>query len=64
MLIDCLLLKQQILMFESSMMILINRLQNLPKFDFFSIKDFQRLSCADLDELSIKTSFHSCVLVS
>jgi len=41
MLIDCLLLKQQISMFESSMMILIDRLQNLSKFDFFSIKDFQ-----------------------
>jgi len=41
MLIDCLLSKQQILMFESSMMILINRLQNLLTFDFFSIKDFQ-----------------------
>jgi len=41
MLIDCLFLKQQISMFESSMMILINRLQNLSKFDFFSIKDFQ-----------------------
>jgi len=41
MLIDCLLLKQQISMFESSMMILINRLQNLSTFDFFSIKDFQ-----------------------
>jgi len=41
MLIDCLLLKQQISMFESSMMILIDHLQNLPKFDFFSIKDFQ-----------------------
>ncbi len=37
MLIDCLLLKQQISMFESSMMILINCLQNLLKFDFFSM---------------------------
>ncbi len=41
MLIDYLLLKQQILMFKSSMMILIDYLQNLSKFDFFSIKDFQ-----------------------
>jgi len=41
MLIDYSFLKQQILMFESSTMILINRLQNLSKFDFFSIKDFQ-----------------------
>jgi len=41
MLIDCSLLKQQILMFESSMMIFINHLQNLSKFDFFLIKDFQ-----------------------
>jgi len=41
MLIDCLLSKQQISMFESSTMILIDRLQNLSKFDFFSIKDFQ-----------------------
>jgi len=64
MLIDCLLLKQQISMFESSTMILIDHLQNLSTFDFFSIKDFQRLSCADLDELSIEASFHSCILVS
>jgi len=41
MLIDCLLSKQQISMFKSSMMILINHLQNLLKFDFFSINDFQ-----------------------
>jgi len=41
MLIDCLLLKQQISMFESSTMMLINHLQNLSKFDFFSIKNFQ-----------------------
>jgi len=40
MLIDCSLLKQQILMFESSTMIFINHLQNLSKFDFFLIKDF------------------------
>jgi len=51
-------------MFKSSIMILIDRLQNLSKFDFFSIKDFQRLSYADLDELLIERSFHSCVLVS
>jgi len=41
MLIDCLLSKQQILMFKSSTMILIDHLQNLSTFDFFSIKDFQ-----------------------
>jgi len=64
MLINCLLLKQQISMFESSMMILIDHLQNLSTFDFFSVKDFQRLSCADLDELLIETLFHSCVFVS
>jgi len=64
MLIDCLSLKQQILMFKYLMKILIDHLQSLSKFDFFLIKDFQRLSCADLNELLIKTSFHSCVLES
>jgi hypothetical protein len=62
--VDCLSLKQQISMFEYSMRILINRLQSLSKSDFFSIKDFQWLFCAVLDELSIKTSFHSYVFVS
>jgi len=41
MLIDCLLSKQQILMFEYLMRILFDHLQSLSKFDFFSIKDFQ-----------------------
>ncbi len=64
MLIDCLLLKQQISMFKSSTMILIDHLQNLLTFNFFSIKDFQWLFCVNLDKLLIKISFHSCVLVS
>ena len=41
MLIDCLSSKRQVSMFESSTMILIDRLQNLPKFDSFSTRSFQ-----------------------
>ncbi len=53
-------------MFESSTMILINHLQNLSTFDFFSIKDFQWLSCADLDKTlnrSIISFLCSCIMI-
>ncbi len=58
MLINYLLLKQQISIFKSSMMILINYLQNLLTFDFFLIRNFQWLFYVDLDKLLISNETH------